>query len=71
MVEMRWVWHDLKNGSPPSGSLRAGERLYQRLQYRQRLPHLDHSGRVTPLSDRWTDWIYVPLAGFAEECKSD
>lgn len=56
MVEMRWVWHDLKYGPPPSGAIcvdNAG-RLYQKLQYCRIVPYVDASGALCP-SANWTE----------------
>jgi len=37
MIEMRWVYHDMREGAPPRGAIQIGEQyhlLFQKLQYR-------------------------------------
>ena len=63
MIEMRWVWVDLKKDKqPPTGSLFVQSSLYQKLQYRYNLLALDASGAFCP-SDIWSEWIDVPHKG--------
>lgn len=56
MIEMKWVWHDFKDGAPKTGSVCVGERLYQKLKYRT-IVNPDELNRV------WSDWIDVPHCG--------
>lgn len=58
MVEMRWVWHDMKDGAPPIGSVCVGDRLYQRLQYRVIQASVDASGALCPHD--FGEWKDVP-----------
>ena len=67
MIELRWVWHDMGSGRPPTGSICIGPEsaLYQKLQYRYRVP-----ARPTALIDAFTpgefelsEWIDIPHAG--------
>jgi hypothetical protein len=52
MIEMRWVWHDLKNGAPPTGSICVGDRSYQKLQYRYK-----EQNPILPMAYiPWSEW---------------
>jgi len=61
MIEMRWVYYDLKDGPPPAGSICVGDRLYQKLQYR------NGDQKVTSVKDgnfyilHGNEWKDVPL----------
>lgn len=67
MIELRWVWHDLKNGSPPIGSIKIGNdssQLYQKLQYRYKFPTVLND--YAPLDWEWSEWIDCPHRGIKE-----
>lgn len=59
MIELRWVWHDLSKGGPPTGSMPVGngqtDPIYQKLQYRTRVFIAEGNG--------WSDWQDVPHSG--------
>ena len=64
MIEMRWVWHNLKKGSPPIGSVNVGQNLYQKLQYRYKLQELSADiGSYPSSSGIWSEWIDVQHSG--------
>ena len=64
MIEMRWVWHNLKYGAPPTGAvcIDTDGRLYQKLQYRRIVPCIDAGGHLCPSTD-WSEWLDVPHSG--------
>lgn len=67
MVEMRWVWHNLENGAPPTGAvcIDSDGRLYQKLQYRTLMTTYDNSqsGMMPSMRQEWTPWKDVPHSG--------
>jgi hypothetical protein len=64
MIEMRWVWHNLEHGAPPTGAVCVDTdgRLFQKLQYRRIVPRVDAGWRLCPSTD-WSDWLDVPHSG--------
>ena len=64
-MELRWVWHDVKNSSPPTGCIMVGDRLYQKLQYRKHISVSDNSvsGNHPFVKLVWSDWVDVPHCG--------
>lgn len=62
MVEFRWIWHDMKKGAPPIGCIFIGDRMYQKLQFRNAVLCVDASGALCP-SGAWTDWEDVKHTG--------
>lgn len=61
MIEIRWVYHDFKNGSPPLGNIHAGNNFFQKLQYRFKSPTVLND--YAPLDWEWSEWIDVPHSG--------
>jgi hypothetical protein len=64
MVEIRWVWHSMKSGPPPMGSIcvDSHSRLFQKLQYRVIVPEFETADSKTALLE-WTEWADVPHSG--------
>ena len=65
MIELRWIWHDMKNGAPPQGSISVSDRLYQKLQYRCVTQVFDYSSGGTNSSMKmvFSAWEDVPHSG--------
>ena len=58
MIELRWVWHDMKDGMPPTGSICPNGLMFQKLQFR--------AWRETALSAGWSGWKDVPHVGMPD-----
>ena len=67
MIEMRWVWHNMKHGAPPTGAVcvDTDRRLYQKLQYRTLMMAYDNSqsGMIPSMRQEWTPWLDVQHSG--------
>lgn len=65
MIELRWVWHNMKDRAPPASAIRVDiqlyVQLYQKLQYRVIEPTFTDDGKWA--SDKWSEWKDVPHSG--------
>jgi len=70
MVELRWVYHDMKEGGPPQGAINVGGSnmgppLFQKLQYRVRVTVFgSHPAGPDVGVQEWSTWKDVPHGGF-------
>lgn len=59
MFELRWTWHDFKDGQPSAGSMCVGDRAYLKLQYRSLMPEFSKDGRW--VADKLGEWKDVKI----------
>lgn len=76
MFELRWIYHDMKDGGPPKGAINVGGQdmfsppLYQVLQYRTMLTVYGLNPAVSDLpSKQWSEWKNVSFGWLDKETK--